>query len=444
MFHGTAIFASATGLPRAVGFAVACFLLPTTLVLSLGLALKAFSPKFRKWAAISFLSLAALSAVYAAAVKHKDDVAPIFQSVLVPIQKWQAARHDKKMAELAHENESAKQALQTQEKQLQMADAALSAEKTARLHDQQVFLERLSTQLSDGQKTLTAAMAKMENPSLQSLVAANQRLAEASNALASAMTNGSLDLPSLQMIVEGAVSNSAEAQLEIQVAAAAAAAKQSALAAAAAQSALEEKGRKEAGQSQQLADEQQAQAKIQAAVDAQEKANAVALALAQEKAALEAKAAKLQKLADERQQQAQADQQHQSDPAAAPQNQPQERQSQNQSGLRKRIRHWLGEDSGVTVTIQNTTGYTLYITFSSPRWQHIWPAEGRAFVAEPGGLATINLRGFPGEPVFYKAWAAQNPNIQWGGDCDCGPSGQPSPIAICGDDDPPLLRLVLN
>ena len=257
LFTGTNLLTTAVGLPHIVGVALGLSLLPTTLIL----AIKAFSPRFRRLAAIGFLTLAAVYGICAAAIKHKDDLAPVFKSVMVPVEKWEAARHDQKLAELARENESAKQQLQNQQQQLQMADAALNAEKTARLHDQQVFLQRLSTQLADGQKGLTAAMAKMENPSLQSVVAANQRLAEASNAVASALTNGSLDLPSLQMTVEGAVSDSAEAQLEIQAAAAAAAAKQSALAAAAAKDALDEKERKEAGQSQQIADEQQAQSK---------------------------------------------------------------------------------------------------------------------------------------------------------------------------------------
>ena len=403
LFTGTDLVTTAVGLPHVVGVALGLSLLPATLVL----AVKTFSPRFRRLAAIGFLTLAIVYGICAAAIKHKDDLAPAFKWVMAPVEKWEAARHDQRLAELTSQNESAKQALQTQQQQLQMADAALSAEKTARLHDKQVVLDRLSRQLSGCQNSLKSATAKMENPSFQSVIEANQRLTEARNTLSSAMTtNGSLDLPGLQMIVEGAISNSAKAQLEIQAASAAEAAKQSALAAAAAKSAREEKERKEAGQSQQLAGEQQAQAKIQAAADVQEKANAAALALAQEKTALEAKAAQLQKLADERQQQAAADQPRRTDPAAASQNQPQDRASQNQSGLRKRIRHWLGEDSVVTVTIQNTTGYTLYITFSSPRWQHVWPEEGRAFVAQPGGLATFNLRGFPGEPVFYKAWAA--------------------------------------
>jgi hypothetical protein len=131
---------------------------------------------------------------------------------------------------------------------------------------------------------------------------------------------------------------------------------------------------------------------------------------------------------------------HQPDPVAS-QNASAGRQSQNQIGLRNKIRHWLGEDSIATVSIQNTTSYTLYITFSSPRWQHIWPEQGRAFLAEPGQTITVRLAGTPGEEIFYKAWAAQNQNFQWG-NCDCGPDGQPSPIAICGDNDPPLLRLV--
>jgi septal ring factor EnvC (AmiA/AmiB activator) len=310
--------------------------------------------------------LAVVYGICAAAIKHKDDLAPVFKSVMAPVEKWEAARHDQRLAELTSENESAKQTLQSQQQQLQKADAALSAEKAARLHDQQVFLDRLSRQLSDGQNGLKLATAKMENPSLQSVVAANQRLAEASNALASAMTNGSLDLPSLQMIVEGAVSNSAEAQLEIQAAAAAAAAKQSALAAAAARSALEEKGRKEAGQSQQLADEQQAQAKIQAAVDAQEKANAVALALAQEKAALEAKAAKLQKLADERQSELAA----QNAAAKSQSIQPDPVPVQgNQTPTERRVerRTWAG--SGVNTGIRRTfSGGSINIATSNCRW----------------------------------------------------------------------------
>jgi hypothetical protein len=362
LFTGTNLVTTAVGLPHVVGVALGLSLLPTTLVL----AIKSFSPRFRRLAAVGFLTLAVVYGICAAAIKHKDDLAPVFKSVMAPVEKWEAARHDQRLAELTSENESAKQTLQSQQQQLQKADAALSAEKAARLHDQQVFLDRLSRQLSDGQNGLKLATAKMENPSLQSVVAANQRLAEASNALASAMTNGSLDLPSLQMIVEGAVSNSAEAQLEIQAAAAAAAAKQSALAAAAARSALEEKGRKEAGQSQQLADEQQAQAKIQAAVDAQEKANAVALALAQEKAALEAKAAKLQKLADERQSELAA----QNAAAKSQSIQPDPVPVQgNQTPTERRVerRTWAG--SGVNTGIRrNFSGGSINIATSNCRW----------------------------------------------------------------------------
>lgn len=249
LFKGVNVATTAVGLPHWLGAVLALSLLPATLVL----AIKSFSPRFRKWAAIGFLTLAVAYGICAAAIKHKDDFVPVLQSVLAPVEKWEAARHDERLAKLTSENASAKEALQIQQQQLQTADAALRAEKAARLREQQAFLARLATQLDDGQKGLTAAMAKMENPSLQSVVVANQRLAEASNALSSAMTNGSSDLPSLQMMVEGAISNSDKAQLEIQVASAAVeTAKQAALDTAAAKSALEEKERQAAVQLQSL------------------------------------------------------------------------------------------------------------------------------------------------------------------------------------------------
>ncbi len=261
LFTGVNVATNAVGLPHWLGVVLALSLLPTTLVLTI----KSFSPKFRKWAAIGFLTLAVAYGICAAAIKHKDDFVPVLQSVLAPVEKWEAARHDKRLAELTSENESTKQALQSQQQQLQIADAALRAEKAARLREQQAFLDRLLKQLDDGQKGLTVAVAKMEIPSLQSVVVANQRLAEASNALSSAMTNGSSDLPRLQMMVEGAISNSDKAQIEIQTASAAQeTAKQAALDTAAAKSALEEKERQDAAQLQKLADERQQQAELAA------------------------------------------------------------------------------------------------------------------------------------------------------------------------------------
>jgi hypothetical protein len=277
-----------------------------------------------------------------------------------------------------------------------MADAALSAEKAARLHDQQVFLDRLSTQLADGQKGLTAAMAKMENPSLQSIFEANQRLAEASSALSNATKNGSPDLPGIQNLVESAVSNSDKAQLE-----------------------------------------------IQAACIARDKARAAALATAEAKTAHEEKerqdAAQLQKLADERQQ---AEIAAQNAAAAAERQQAAAYVSNNQfrQPRVKAPQYRLAEDSIATVSIENSTRWRILVNFWS-RSDHVWPAAGRAFVVEPGQMQSFSLRGSSGEAIYFDARAAGNPNLQWRG-CDCGPDGQPEPIAVVGDSNLIARRLV--
>lgn len=109
----------------------------------------------------------------------------------------------------------------------------------------------------------------------------------------------------------------------------------------------------------------------------------------------------------------------------------------------------MGGDSIATVAtvkIQNSTGYLLYITFSSSSQHHIWPEQGRAFVAQPGETITVRLAGTPGEGIFYKAWAAQNPYLQWAS-CDCGPDNRLTPLAIVGrndDDNPQSITLVQN
>jgi hypothetical protein len=205
----------------------------------------------------------------------------------------------------------------------------------------------------------------------------------------------------------------------------------------------------------------QAEDAIQTVSSAHEAAKLTAKSTLEEKERQDA--TQLQKLADERQQselvaqnaaaaaeRLRADNTQPSQPnlAAAAQTQSEERWPQNQWGLRKRIRNWAGGDSNATVAtvmIQNSTPYQLNINFTSSQ-QHIWPAQGRAFVAQPGETITVRLAGTPGEGIFYKAWAAQNPYVQWAS-CDCGPDNRLTPLAIIGqngDDNPQSITLVQN
>lgn len=117
---------------------------------------------------------------------------------------------------------------------------------------------------------------------------------------------------------------------------------------------------------------------------------------------------------------------------------PVDHKSPSPLGPRHRMTNVLGGDSIATVFIENATGFQVFVTFSSS-WQHMWPGEDRAFVAEPGQTITIRLAGAPGEPIFYQASASQNPNIHWAS-CDCGPDGRLAPLVLCGNN--ASLRLV--
>ena len=194
----------------------------------------------------------------------------------------------------------------------------------------------------------------------------------------------------------------------------------------------------DAGQSQQLADEQQAQAKIQAAADAQENA------------ALENKPAQSQQLADDRQQQAAADQPRQPDPAAAsrpaslgysstgsllPPRQPDPvfaPQAQLEPLKRQSLNNnWPSrprEDAVVDLLVRNGTPYPLFIKFVSPP-DYVWPRPGRAFRAMPGESIRVALRGIAGQEIFLTATTPNNPYARWGSE------DQP-PIATCGEAGP--------
>jgi hypothetical protein len=400
--NGVILTCKTLGLPGWLAVLVFLALLPTAVFL----AVRAFSPKFRKWATVAFITLAVAYAFGMAAWKHKDDFGQIVHSAFDPIEKWEAAQHDKHLVELTNENESNEKALQIQSQQLQM-------EKAARLHDREAFIRQLLDRVDSKQTELATAETNLPDSPLQIVSQAHHSLADVKTTLTSILTNNSFaDLADLQAEVQAAASNADLAADKIQAASAAQAqAKLTVPDTAATKSALETKEQQDAAELKRLDDQR-----------------------------LQSKLAAEKNVANENEhQQAEADGLVAFSPLTN--TSPVERQTQNHIGLRGRMRHWLGQDSVVTVTMQNATGYTLYITFSSPKWQHIWPEGGRAFVAQPGETVNIGLRGFPGEQIFYKAWAAQNPNLQWNA-CDCGENGQPSPIAICGDDDPPLLRLV--
>jgi len=466
MFKGASLATNALGIPHWIGLLLAFSLLPTGVIM----AVRAFSPKFRRWTVIVFIILAVAYALVAATssdklvsaahnalisiqrfcipIKSADPATeawfyhdgkprlfytrpatntwafyrgaylgahdPVTGAELEPVtpsirEEWQVEQTSKRETEIAKEKQATQAALKVQRQQLESTEDSLRAEKSARLRDRDAFIGRLLKHICDKQIELTAAETNLPTLPLQPVSDAQQKLAAVQAMLMDVMTNNSpIDLAVVQSEAEATTSNVDLAEIQIQAASAAQEkAKQVATDTAAAKLAVETKEQQDAAESKRLADERQ-----QSELSVQKNA-------ATEK---------------ERQQTFSSD-------SNTSQNELGENQSQTHIGLRSRFRHSLGQDSVVTVTMQNTTGYTLYITFSSPKWQHIWPEEGRAFVADPGETVNIGLRGFLGEQIFYKAWAAQNPNLQWNA-CDCGENGQPSPIAICGDDDPPLLRLV--
>jgi len=88
------------------------------------------------------------------------------------------------------------------------------------------------------------------------------------------------------------------------------------------------------------------------------------------------------------------------------------------------------QDTVVTIKICNNTPYTLRVVFSSRGGRH-WPSD-RPWEVAPALLSAFSVSLPPGEPVYYTAWAAQNPAIQW---------RSRSPVATSGQADPPVLIL---
>jgi hypothetical protein len=94
----------------------------------------------------------------------------------------------------------------------------------------------------------------------------------------------------------------------------------------------------------------------------------------------------------------------------------------------------------VTVRLRNSTRFTVLVSFSSSKYNHVWPASDRAFVVSPGQTFVASLAGFSGEPIYYTASARENPSLQWG-KCTCMSEEEASPIGFCGFADPPMLTL---
>ena len=283
-------------------------------------------------------------------------------------------------------------AAQTRERDAEQARAE-NAERLALEAQRQSAL----TDLLQQQQKITRTLSKMTDLPLQSVRDAAQTLAVARAMLVGAMTNKSADLAAVQAQFQIAAARVDLAENVIQ----AASASQEAARLAALDAAAGEKNRREAVRLQKLADErQQSELAAQKVVAENERLQAVA-------------------------------------------------NTSNNQFRQPRVKdpqYRLGGDSIVTVSIQNATGYSVCVTFSSYSQRHIWPAQGQAFVAEPGQTITIRLAGTPHEELFYRAWAAQNPNLQWAS-CDCGPDGRLTPIAVFGqsdDSNPQLLTLVQN
>jgi hypothetical protein len=298
---------------------------------------------------------------------------------------WQTERE----REAAKQEQTERLALAVQRQQLDNLSDSIHRQKAALEHNRQSVLAKLWQRLEEKELEFTGTEAKLPDSPLQTVNRASQNIARVRAKLAAALTNDTdFDVPAIGEDVEGVISNVNRAESD-----------------------------------------------LNAFHAAQEKAG---------QAVLDAMKAKAEH--DSNPQQNATDLATNEIPSGQPapselQDNPAPHESQTQTGLRPRFRHRRSDDAVVTVTIRNATPFTLYITFSSAQWQHIWPAEGRAFVAESGESVRISLRGSPGEPIFYKAWAAENPGFQWG-NCDCDGGAQPSPIAICGDDDPLPLRLV--
>jgi len=94
----------------------------------------------------------------------------------------------------------------------------------------------------------------------------------------------------------------------------------------------------------------------------------------------------------------------------------------------------------VTIRLKNGTGSRIFVTFESPDYRDVWPSPGNAWILEPGEQADLALTGARGEPIFLRAWSQRDPSVHWHG-CDCDENGKLKPIAVCGENDPPLRTL---
>jgi hypothetical protein len=309
---------------------------------------------------------------------------PVTGVVLQPVtplirEQWQADQAREREAEMANEQQAERLALEVRRQQLESLSDSLNRQKVA-LHDErQSVLTNLLQRLEAKQQYLAGAVAKMPDSPLQAVTDASQKLAGARATLAAAMTNGTLlDSASAQAEVQDAVSNA------------------------------------------DLAEDA-----IHAASAAQEKARQAALDAETAKAALGAKeqhdAAELKRLA------ADANQSRQPNPVA--QSQPVMRRSQS------RLRFWSrpNEDSA-DLWIENRTPFTICFVFSSPQFQHIWPALDRAYVAAPGQTVHVSLRGNVREPIYFSGWTPANPYVRWG-NRHFDAVDQP-PVATCGESGP--------
>ena len=99
------------------------------------------------------------------------------------------------------------------------------------------------------------------------------------------------------------------------------------------------------------------------------------------------------------------------------------------------------QNATVTIAFRNDTSLTVCVTCSSPRNHHVWPSPGQAWVFSAGQMGAVTLSGFPGERIFYTAWAVQNPSIQWGMGSWMSEE-QAAPVATCGGGTYPTVRLV--
>jgi hypothetical protein len=308
---------------------------------------------------------------------------------------WQATQTRERDAARAGVEKAERLALEAQRQQLESLADSLHKQNAVLMDERQSVVTSLLQRLETKQQKLTEAQSKMPSLPLQASSDAAQELAVARAMLLVAMTNNSsADLAAVQAEFQTAAAKVDQADEAIQAARAEEEAAKLAALDTATKTALEEKAHKDA-QLQKLAIERK-----QSELAAQK--------LAAENERLQA--------------------------AAYASN------NQFRQPRAKATRYRLAEDSVVTVGIQNETRHKILITFTSP-WNHVWPAPGRAFVVEPGELTSFNLRGSANEPINFEAVAAENPNLQWRG-CDCGPYGRPEPIAVCGQSDPPIRRLV--